>query len=365
MNKQIYEEASEWLIELRVGDIDAVARGRLDSWFRESPHHIRAFLELSSIWEDGSDPDLDRDHSTDALIAKARAATNVIPLEKAGREARRSPEKPAPKPRRVSALTALARVFSWRPVVLASIAVACVGVGLLVLQSVLNPIYATDTGEQRTVRLRDGSQVTLNSHSRIRVRFSSHERDIDLLEGQVLCRVARDPSRPFVVRSDSIRVRAVGTQFDVYRKPSGTVVTVVEGRVVVLPPPTDITAVPSAAPPRKDSNPDALGTILVSAGEQVTVTTSTVTPPTHADVVAATAWTQQEIVFDLTSLPDVVQEFNRYNVRKLVVSDARLNDFHITGVFSSTDPASLLRFLLAQPGITVEETDTEIRILKK
>jgi transmembrane sensor len=365
MNKQIYEEASEWLIELRVGDIDAVARGRLDSWFRESPHHIHAFLELSSIWEDGSDPDLDRDHSTDALIAKARAATNVIPLEKPGREARRSPEKPAPKPRRVSALPTLARVFSRRPVLPASIAVACVGVGLLVLQSVLNPTYATDTGEQRTVRLRDGSQVTLNSRSRIRVRFSSHERDIDLLEGQVLCKVARDPSRPFVVRSDSIRVRAVGTQFDVYRKPSGTIVTVVQGRVAVFPPPTDITAVPSAATPRTGSNADARATVLVSAGEQVTVTPSTITQSAHADVAAATAWTQQEIVLDLTPLPDVVQEFNRYNVRKLVVSDARLNDFHITGVFSSTDPASLLRFLRAQPGITVEETDTEIRILKK
>src|SRR5690242_10392901 len=88
-NKQIYEEASEWLVELRVGDMDAAARERLDAWFRESPHHIRAFLELSSIWEEGGDPDLDRENTTDALIARARASTNVVALEDAGTAAPR------------------------------------------------------------------------------------------------------------------------------------------------------------------------------------------------------------------------------------------------------------------------------------
>jgi len=78
LNKQTYQEAAEWLVELRIGDVDAGARERLDAWFRESPHHVRAFLELSSIWEDGGDPELDRAHSTDDLIAKARAMSNVV-----------------------------------------------------------------------------------------------------------------------------------------------------------------------------------------------------------------------------------------------------------------------------------------------
>jgi len=229
----------------------------------------------------------------------------------------------------------------------------------------LSPTYATDTGEQRSVRLRDGSQLTLNSRSRIRVRFSERERDVELLEGQALFQVAKDSARPFVVRSDSTRVRAVGTLFDVYRKATGTTVTVVEGRVAVLPvldvpgPALDRARVPDIAE-SGDSH-----AVLVSAGEQVTVTPSAVTPPTHTNVGVATAWTQRELVFDLTPLPDVAQEFNRYNVRQLIVSDAKLKDFHVTGVLSSTDPASFLRFLRAQPGISVEETDREIRISKK
>src|SRR5579859_5642342 len=80
VNMPIYEQAADWLIEMREGEVDAETRERLDAWFRESPQHIRAYLELSSVWEDGADPDLDRGHGTDELIARARAAENVVSL---------------------------------------------------------------------------------------------------------------------------------------------------------------------------------------------------------------------------------------------------------------------------------------------
>jgi transmembrane sensor len=335
LNKQIYEEASEWLVALRVDEVDAPARERLDSWFRESPHHIRAFLELSSIWEDANDPDLDHGNSTDALIAKARATTNVVPLEQAGADNRKSSKGSAR--------------LSWRSVLVASLLIALFAGGFAALQRRSNPTYATAIGEQKMVHLPDGSLLTLNSRSRIRVRFSAHERDVDLLEGQALFQVAKDPARPFVVQCDSTRVRAVGTQFDVYRKESGTIVTVVEGLVAVLP-------------VQVASGSAAVEMTQVSTGEQVTVTHSKVTQPALTDVAAVTAWTHRELVFDSTPLADVVQEFNRYNARQMIVSDPSLKNLHVTGLFSSTDPASLLSFLRAQQGVSVEEAGGQVRI---
>jgi transmembrane sensor len=85
----------------------------------------------------------------------------------------------------------------------------------------------------------------------------------------------------------------------------------------------------------------------------------------HADVAAAVAWTDRLIVFEGTPLTQVVEEFNRYTRRQLVIRDASLETFHISGVYSSSDPASLVRFLRAQDGIDVVETDTEIRISAK
>jgi transmembrane sensor len=60
----------------------------------------------------------------------------------------------------------------------------------------------------------------------------------------------------------------------------------------------------------------------------------------------------------------VAEEFNRYNERQLIIQDPALYDFHVSGVFSSTDPASLVRFLRERPGVKVIETATEIRVAK-
>jgi ferric-dicitrate binding protein FerR (iron transport regulator) len=70
-------------------------------------------------------------------------------------------------------------------------------------------------------------------------------------------------------------------------------------------------------------------------------------------------------VFTSSRLADVVEEFNRYNVRQIRVAPGPLEELHISGVYVSTDPESLLTFLRAQPHIAVVEEDTEIRIAPK
>ena len=71
------------------------------------------------------------------------------------------------------------------------------------------------------------------------------------------------------------------------------------------------------------------------------------------------------MIFEAASLTAVAEEFNRYNARQLVVLDPELYDFHISGVFSSTDPSALLQFLRERADVQVIETETEIQLLKK
>jgi transmembrane sensor len=204
------------------------------------------------------------------------------------------------------------------------------------------------------------------------------------------------------VHSGNATVRAVGTQFDVYRKDSGTTVTVLEGRVAVYSTvrrgaPADETASSSQRrnsaansasqntrqrvspthspftsalasrattpipPPPGLTEPSGSSAVFVSAGEQVTITPDSIASPHHTDATAATAWMQRRLVFEGSKLSDVVDEFNRYNHTQLVIDDPRLRDFEISGVYSSTDPASLLRFLRDQ-GVKVIDGDDEVRI---
>src|SRR5690606_23248529 len=80
-------------------------------------------------------------------------------------------------------------------------------------------MHRTALGEVLRLPLADGSAVTLNSASEIRVDFSASHRQIDLLRGEALFDVARDVRRPFVVAADGVEVVAVGTSFSVHREP--------------------------------------------------------------------------------------------------------------------------------------------------
>jgi transmembrane sensor len=357
VNTQIYEEAGEWLVRHREGSLDTRSRRSFDAWLRESPQHVRAYLEMSSDWENLASLDPNWNAGADDLIARAREDNVVRPLL----EARTGPNR---VPGLVAATSRNRNLLALAASVVVAISIA----SWLYLE---RNVYSTGIGEQRTVALVDGSTVELNALSKIDVRFTEQERTIDLLAGQALFRVAKDPDRPFMVASDVTYVRAVGTQFDVYRKSTGTLVTVVEGRVAVMGDADHSNDVAADAVDERVLGPNAVerldssGEVFVSAGEQLLVAQGSSTAPWPANIEAATAWTQQRLVFEYAPLTEVVEEFNRYNRRPLVIDDQRLRNFHVSGIFSSTDPTLLLRFLRDQPGIVVAETAGEIRISRQ
>jgi transmembrane sensor len=339
----IVVEASAWFIEFRAGDVTSSDRARFDEWLRRSPEHIQAYLEVAAGWSELPTSDPEGRLNIPALIAHARGShdENVISLSQ-------NSATPAPRRRQV--------VRAWA----ASIAGVALIIGLTTWVALYRAnTYSTGIGEQRTVRLADGSTVELNALSTIHVRLSQHERDIDLTEGQALFHVAKDHARPFIVRSGGTTVRAVGTQFDVYKKHESTVVTVLEGRVAV--------AEMNTIGPTAEQHAPVPAPIFLVAGEQVTVPTKASAKaeikPKHTDVAVATAWTQKRLIFEETPLAEVAEEFNRYSTRRLVISDPELRSMGISGVYSSTDPDSLLGFLRAQPNIQLSETDTEIRVV--
>jgi transmembrane sensor len=343
LNAQIYSEAAEWFVTCRSGALDDGERRRFDHWLRQSPQHLSAYLELAAIWDEGPGMDAERRYDTETLIAEALAdRSNVTELTtRTG-----AGDSPANSSR-----------MRW---LAASIAMFAVGLAAIVyLYMFRDPIYVTHVGEQRSIALPDGSTMELNAHSKVRVHYAEHERALELIEGQALFRVAKDASRPFIVTSGETRVRAVGTQFDVNKKREGTVVTVVEGRVSVQSNVPDARVDPLAV-----EVTEAMPQLLV-AGEQITVTETEAQPIKRPDVARAIAWTQRQLVFEAATLSEVAEEFNRYNQRQLIVQDPELYDFHISGVFASTDPGALLQFLRERAGVQIVETDGAIYLTKK
>jgi ferric-dicitrate binding protein FerR (iron transport regulator) len=341
-NGQTYEEACEWFVQFRAGEVDAQARREFDLWSRRSPECVRAYLEIAAIWSEAPKLDPGGRWDLDSLIAAA-AKGDVIDLPHSW--ARESGAPPDPRPRRPMRWLAAAGV------------ILCVTISAVIIIERSRAItFATSTGEQRFLTLTDGSTVNLNSQSAIEIRFTSAERGVVLTKGEALFHVAKNPARPFIVSTGGTRVRAVGTEFDVYRKSAATIVSVLEGRVEVSQPP------PSRS--GRTSEATTVDPIALTAGYRVAVTRAGIGGTEQVDAAATIAWTQQQLIFDSASAADVAAEFNRYNSRHMII-DGDLVGLRLSGVFSSTDPMAFVRFLQDRFGVQVVETDTEIRVEKK
>jgi len=199
----------------------------------------------------------------------------------------------------------------------ASVACLAVGAGTwLYLQA--RPTYSTKIGEQRLVRLADGSSVRLDTDSRIDVAFTSGARNITLKRGQAFFDVAHDSARPFLVAAGPVTVRAVGTRFDVRAYEGQATVTLVAGVVEVR---------------RQGAAPQFW---MLRPGQQVEAAAPAPTPRT-VNVEAATSWTSGRVVFEGIPLSAAVEEINRYSTHKIVLRAPGAAATPVTGSFETGD----------------------------
>lgn len=201
--------------------------------------------------------------------------------------------------------------------------------------------YHTTVGGLKSVSMPDGSRVTLNTSTAIRIALGPRERDIILEKGEAFFDVAHDRQRPFVVHAGDQRIIAVGTQFSVFREPQGSRVVVTEGKVRV----EDAT---SGSPANATSVP--AGSVAEAGDAGVLVRSMTI-----AETQAYLAWQRGYLVFHDTPLADAVAEFNRYNSKQLVIRDSSLKGIRVGGNLRATNVTAFTRVL--EQGFPVRATD--------
>lgn len=220
----------------------------------------------------------------------------------------RGPERPRPR-QRSSARRA-------GPIIGALVAASLIASLASVFLST-RPTYQTRVGETFSARLADGSRITLDTDSRVRVRYAQGERRIELLRGQALFEVAHDAARPFIVAAGDTRVRATGTRFEVRKIGQDVRVTLTQGSVEV-----------------KDSDARAT-TWRLSPGQALALTPTSAAraQPVQVDARAATSWTAGELTFQDVTLAEAVEELNRYSRDKIILADDAPRSTRVTGVF--------------------------------
>jgi transmembrane sensor len=196
-----------------------------------------------------------------------------------------------------------------------------------------DPTLVTGPGEQRTVELSDGTQVSLNANSRVVIQYDDRVRKLTLSSGEVLFNVLKHQLRPFVVVVGDQKVIAMGTSFVVRREqPTGPAfaVTLVEGRVAIEP-----ISWPDVLP----SEPVA-GLKLLNAGERLQFADDATEKRDSPSIERVTAWQRGQLIFEDTSLSEAAAEFNRYGHNKIRIDGPVLGKLRVGGVFRIGDPSS-------------------------
>lgn len=349
-SEQIAIAAGDWFARRDSAEWTAAEEASLQAWLAESPLHRVAFLRIEHAWQraqrlktlKNGAPSYQAPHCSSwfsALFLGARRAVRPA-LRSNGRL-------------RISS--------SWlmcRPTL--GVAAGLAAVLLFCVTWILWPpgaSYSTPVGGLKSVNMRDGSTVILNTDTVLRVVLTKSERLILLKRGEAFFKVAKDPERPFVVQVDKREVMAVGTQFSVRREGSSLEVIVTEGTVRLEP---SNAVVPHVNAWRDRVLPGELlpaGTVARIGEAGVLIQKET---PTEA--AARLSWRQGMLVFRDVTLDYAIAEFNRYNIRQVAIAHPSLGALKIAGRFRADDVDAFVRLIVRGYPVTVSRQAEQLTL---
>ncbi len=321
--ERIDEEAARWVVRLSDPPSE-VDRSAFDVWMAQGGEHELAYMRAHIAWQR-----LDRMAALpipDSLLEED-AIDMPIPL---------ALKRP---PRREN-------LKRFIPIAASFIAVSAV---LSLTIAVATPhAYATALGEQRTIRLFDGTTIDLNTDTRIVVSYGLRTRTVKLERGEAMFHIA-SARRPFVVHTATAHLNAQSADLSVRATGNATQVIVTHGSAEA----TDIH--PGAQQVSLTSDIQA---IVSGPAPQLTHLSAD-------DMQRVMAWRKGMIALNGQTLSQAAAEFNRYNEKKIVVSGRAAQNIRVGGLFRSTDVNRFVLGVVSTFPVTASEDNQGDIVLKE
>ena len=271
---------------------------------------------------------------------------------------------PAPAPDRL-VRSAASRIRGQR-LALVFAALGCAAFIAVVLWD--NDTFSTGVGEQRLIVLADGSRVTLNTSTDVRVKQTDALRAVTVKRGEALFEVEKDPSRPFVVSVSDAKVVATGTAFLVRStppsRPNGDAfdVTLLEGRVVVERASSTVQSSLASA-------------VVMAPGQRLRVSQAgkegrQVAPAgTRLDLPeldSVLAWKRGVAVLDNVTLAEAIAEMNRYSTLPIRLDDSdAVQKLRVSGTYRTGDNEAFAHALAKLHGLVVKASNGELELAQR
>lgn len=283
------------------GELSETEQLDLETWLDASAQNRRQVEEAERIWtltaSAGSELDIDLDHEIARFkqrIDQPERTTRIIPL------------------------------FSNTILRYAAAAVVLIGGIVLLLQLGISAgeseqiVFETARGEHREIILPDQSTVWLNENSRLAYNSAFEKRDVEL-NGEAFFEVTHDANNPFDIESGLGHIQVLGTSFSVRNRSNEDqiIVTVATGKVALS---------------HSDSNEQE----VLEAGFQGLLgkTDNVLSQQPNSDT-EILAWRTRPLIFDNTSLEDVVAMLRQHFAIVIDAPDDALAACTFTGQFDT------------------------------
>ncbi|MFC4314933.1 FecR family protein [Steroidobacter flavus] len=335
------EQAAGWFVRLVANDLSARERREYLAWLKASSRNVEALLDIYRYHGYGRKAKLHMRASPDS----DDPGENVIPFG----------------PRGMTVVHQQTRQLKRRRARQMKFAAAIAGVlftfvaAWTVKVTYFDKRIATGPGQWDRAMLSDGSVLRIGPNTRLRWALDDNRRTIVLSEGEAVFEVAKDPNRPFIVTTHVGDVRAVGTEFGVSLMNASTaVVTVAHGKVAVS---------------RHDDNrvteiQHAAVAELIE-DQQIVLSAGSAQPVKQVDASRELQWATGYYEFRGETVREAIEQFNRRNRLKVVMSDPAIGA--IAMPFTTVkldDPETFVLMLAARPDVQVAyESANVIRLL--
>lgn len=301
------EQAAAWLARRNNGEHGAEEQRAFLVWINASAENREAYAEAEALWENlrGLDGVAGRQ------LAEARGYL--------ARKRRR------PALRRLAAAAAVLLVagVTWH---------------LDPLSYLDDQTYRTAQGQIKTIDLADGSRLELDTASAAHVHYSRHGREIRLEHGRAVFTVAHGDARPFEVFAGRVKVRDIGTQFDVRHRADGVAIAVLDGEVEVAGKAGD-------------------ATVALRRGQQIGYAPDGAAGPIQVvDIDSYSAWREGKLVFQARPLREVLAELGRYQPASLTVTAPKVLDTQVSGIFPTDNLEQALQTVAATLPVRIIRT---------
>ncbi len=294
--------------------------------------------------------------TADALVERASQENPVVMFPRIATDRRHDRVLPPSRIRR----------FRGAPAgVIAAVAVALLALlGIArwnTVRQVEGQSYAAGAEAVRAVKLSDGTLVQIGRDSSIDVHFDAHYRRIEVVRGQALFDVGKDPARPMFVSVGGHVLQDIGTVFDVKRDAGGDTLTVISGRVRVLSASRARTGQDAIGVGDLSAGDDAVADLV--SGQQVQLSASRVGAVKAVQIAQATSWLPEDIRFHRETVGDVARRFNAYTTTPLEIEDERIASMRISGVFHANNPHAFVAYLATLPDVRIEQDGERVRVV--